>query len=130
MVLPQQSTTKRRLDELQQLTSHDVLAHPKLGHELPTDTRARIPLNRYVKASFAIHEARYVRFQPFLLIGRTCRIFTALGVHDRSVRRGCVTILRERVAQDTSAIPAYGQVYRQRGYPLSHDVLNPARVPL
>ena len=36
-----------------------------------------------MEAALSVYEACYVRLQPFLLIDRTCRIFTAFGFHDR-----------------------------------------------
>ena len=55
-----------------------------------------------------------VGIQPFLLIVRTDRIVTA---------HHCASSV------GYSEFPAFSRIYRQRN-PLSHDVLNPARVPL
>ena len=103
VVLPYRSAIQSAVDEVQDLLPTHVLVHPKLRYELPTDSRTGISLDRYVKAALAIDEARDVRIQPFLLIGRTCRIVTVHSVHVRpSVRFGCIghDLLR-RVAQDT-----------------------------
>jgi hypothetical protein len=53
---------------------------------------------------------------PSLLIVRTRRIFTAGETPTSSA--------------GYSEFPAYSQIYRQHVGLLSHDVLNPARVPL
>ncbi len=117
MVLSQRSAVETLLDEDQDLKPRDVLTHAELGNELPTGSRARIPLQSYMKAAFAIDEACDVRIQSFLLIGRTCRFFTSSTIHSsRSYKPG--VSLRSWVLASSarfSAFPAYSQVYRQRG---------------
>src|SRR5579884_1342097 len=117
MILADRSTTDPIPDQVEDLTTADVLTHSELGNDLPTKSCARVLLNRDVKAAFSIDESRYVRIQPFLLIGRTCRIVTAPVVHGpRAYVSGVMaTTFRGRVAQDAPAIPAFSQVYRQRG---------------
>ena len=66
------------LCHVQDLDSSLVLTYSKLRHELPSASCARVPLDRHVKTSFSVYESGYVRLQPFLLIGRTCHIFTTL----------------------------------------------------
>ena len=48
-----------------------ILTNPELRYELPSASRARVPLDRYMKTSFSIYKTCYVRLQPFLLIDRT-----------------------------------------------------------
>jgi hypothetical protein len=62
--------------------------------------------------------------QSFLLIDRTRHVVTALTVSARVVRDSrCFQHLAEFI--DSAMIP-----YRITSVSLSHDVLNPARVPL
>jgi hypothetical protein len=56
-----------------------------------------------------------IAIQSFLLIVRTLHFVTG------STAAG---------SQGFSGFPAFGQIYRQQFPLLSHDVLNPARVPL
>jgi hypothetical protein len=49
----------------------NILTNPEFGYELPSDTRTRIALGCYMKATLAIDETGDVRLQPFLLIDRT-----------------------------------------------------------
>jgi hypothetical protein len=62
--------------------------------------------------AFTIDETRPVRIQPFLLIGRTCRIVTVPTVRGpRAYVSGVpATTSWGRVAQDTPAFPAFSQV--------------------
>ena len=85
MVLPDSSTAKPALEEVKDLSPFRVLAAVELGHELETSSSARVPLDCYVKRALAIDEASEVSIQPFLLIVRTDRIFTA---HTLTLRRG------------------------------------------
>jgi hypothetical protein len=71
MVLLDPSTTQAHGDRVQDLSPFLVLADVELRNELPSGSRARIPLNRYVERSFSIDITRDVRIQPFLLINRT-----------------------------------------------------------
>ena len=78
------------------------------GRSHSSRVRARAEL---VKADVAV--------QSFLLIVRTRHVVTIVNV------RSDVTMS----SAGFSEFPAYGRIYRQQGL-LSHDVLNPARVPL
>ena len=71
VVLTQQSAANRLPSQVKNLDSTDILTDSKLWHELPTDSRARISLNRDVETTFSIDKPGYVRLQPFLLIDRT-----------------------------------------------------------
>ena len=104
MILPYRSAADLTPNQIQDLGPTHVLAYSELRHELPTDSRTRVPLDRYVKASFSIDETCDVRIQPFLLIDRTCRIVTFLAVYDpRAYDPGVMaTTFRGRVAQDAS----------------------------
>ena len=104
VVLPNRPTADPLPDQVKDLGPAHVLAHTELRHKLPSHSRARIPLDRYVKAAFSIDESRNVRIQPFLLIGRTCRFFTALTVHGTRAYVSGVTAMTSqgRVAQDAS----------------------------
>ncbi len=104
MILPYRSAADLTPNQIQNLGPTHVFAYSELRHELPTDSRTRVPLDRYVKASFSIDETCDVRIQPFLLIDRTCRIVTFLAVYDpRAYDPGVMaTTFRGRVAQDAS----------------------------
>jgi hypothetical protein len=71
MVLLDPSAAQPVLDEVEDLTPLRVLADMELRHELPTNPRARIPLDGNVEGSFSIDVARDVGIQPFLLVDRT-----------------------------------------------------------
>jgi hypothetical protein len=71
------SAAEPALEEIEDLSPLRVLADVELGHELPTSSCAPVPLNRYVKRTFSVDEASKISIQPFLLIVRTDRIFTA-----------------------------------------------------
>jgi hypothetical protein len=71
MILTQLSTTQKFSGQVQDLGSSGVLTYPKLPHELPSDSRAGILLERDVKTPFSVHKSGYVRLQSFLLIDRT-----------------------------------------------------------
>lgn len=86
MVLPDPSTAKPALEEIEDLSPFRILADVELGHELEASSSARVPLNGYMKRAFAIDEASEVCIQPFLLIVRTDRIVTA---HAGTLRRRC-----------------------------------------
>ncbi len=113
------ATPEPRPDQLEHLSPVSVLADMELRYQLIPDATRRVALHRDREAAFSVHETSDVAIQSFLLIVRT---------------RHVVTIVN-RPSDDTmssagySEFPAYSQIYRQR-YPLSHDVLNPARVPL
>ena len=94
VVLPDGPTADPCSDQVKDLRPTHVLADSELRHELPTDSRARVLLDRNVKASFSVDETGYLGIQPFLLIGRTCRIVTAPDVHDDSpyVRGVAITL--------------------------------------
>ena len=103
VVLPYRSTSQSVLDEVQDLLPTHVLIDPELWHQLPAELCARVPLDRYMKAAFSIDEARYVRVQSFLLIGRTCRFVTVAKDHGpRAYGSGVMTTSScRRVAQDS-----------------------------
>ena len=71
MVLTERSTTQELSSQVQDLGSRYVLAYPELRYELPSASRARIPLDRHMKTSFSVYKTGYVRLQSFLLIDRT-----------------------------------------------------------
>jgi hypothetical protein len=104
VILSQQSTAQEFSGQVQDLGSSGILAYPELRHELPSDSRAGIPLECNMKTPFSVYKSGYVRLQPFLLIDRTWRFVTALSVHVRIVRSGCFTTCKERVAQDTYGV--------------------------
>jgi hypothetical protein len=104
MVLTERSTSQDFTSQGQDPDSRFILTDTKLRHELPTASRAGIPLDRYVETSFSVYKSGYVRLQSFLLIGRTWRIITSLCVHARIVHSGCITTFKERVAQDTNGV--------------------------
>ena len=83
------------MNELQELNSSNILADSELRHELHTHSRAGVPCDRHMEASFSIDESRDVRLQPFLLIDRTCRIFTIVGAHVRNVLCGCDVVVSD-----------------------------------
>ena len=82
-----------------------------------------------VKASFSVDEARDVRIQSFLLIGRTCRIVTALSIHDPNVH-WVFSHVETSSAGYNRRFQHLAKFIDSAVCPLSHDVLNPARVPL
>jgi hypothetical protein len=71
VVLTQQPTADRLSSQVKNLDSTDILTDSKFWHELPTDSRARIPLDCDVETTFSVDKPGYVRLQPFLLIDRT-----------------------------------------------------------
>ena len=77
VVLTDPSAAEPPGDQVEDLTTLRRLADMELRHELPTGSRTRVPLDGYVERPFSIHEACNVGIQPFLLIVRTDRIFTA-----------------------------------------------------
>ena len=86
VVLANASAAEPALEEIKDLSPLRILADVELRHELPTNSCARVPLNCYVKRTFSVDEASKISIQPFLLIVRTDRIFTA---HAHTLRRGC-----------------------------------------
>ncbi len=86
VVLTNPSAAQSLSDQVEDLTALRRLADVELGHELETNSGARIPLDGYVERSFSVHEACNVGIQSFLLIVRTWRIVT---VHASTLRRGC-----------------------------------------
>ena len=56
-----------------------------------------------------------IAIQSFLLIVRTLHVVTGSSAAG---------------SEGSTEFPAFGQIYRQQFPLLSHDVLNPARVPL
>jgi len=99
----------------------------------PDDALVRYPsasnlslVQRSREAGSAIDEASEVSIQPFLLIVRTARIFTGRH-HTLTLRRGCDN---DRVPADSRSFQHIAEFIDSAFVPLSHDVLNPARVPL
>ena len=69
--------------------------------------------------------------QPFLLIGRTCRIVTALGVHDSQRTYWVYQSLHPKTSSaGFNRLFQHLAKFKDSADSLSHDVLNPARVPL
>ncbi len=95
MILTDRSTADLPPYQVKNLDPGDILTSSKLRHELPTAPRAGVPLNRHMKTTFSVNKTRDVRVQSFLLIDRTCHIFTSPDVHARIVRSGCITTFRE-----------------------------------
>ena len=79
------SATQPLSDQVEDLTTLRRLADMELGHELETNSCARIPLDGNVERPFSIHEACDVGIQSFLLIVRTWRIVT---IHAPTLRTG------------------------------------------
>ena len=77
------ATTEPLLNQTQDLSSVTVLADMKLRNQLITAATRRIAIDGDCEAALAIHIARNVAIQPFLLIVRTRHIFT---LQARSVR--------------------------------------------
>jgi hypothetical protein len=71
VVLTQQPTADRLPSQVKNIDPTDILTDSKLWHELPTNSCARISLNRDVETTFSVDKPSYVRLQPFLLIDRT-----------------------------------------------------------
>ena len=107
-------------DDLQHLSPVAVLADMEFGYQLIAGLARRIPVYDDREASFSIDVTRDVAIQPFLLIVRTRHIVTVPSGSDDPRCTG---------SAGYTEFPAYSQIYRQQGL-LSHDVLNPARVPL
>jgi hypothetical protein len=98
-----------------------VLTDMELRNQLIPVTTRWVAIDGDRKAALAIYIARDVAIQPFLLIVRTRHIFTVTPDSDGI---GCTS------SAGYSEFPAYSRIYRQQRNLLSHDVLNPARVPL
>ena len=103
VIAPDPATAEPQSDQVQDLTTLLVLADAELRDELPAGSRRCVPLNGDVERSLPVDETRDVSIQPFLLIGRTCRIVTA---HD-----GKLTAASD-VASSAgySAFPAFGRI--------------------
>ena len=103
VIAPDPAAAESRCDQVEDLATLRVLADVELRDELPADSRRCVPLNGDVEGSFPVDETRDVGIQPFLLIGRTCRIVTA---HHR----------KPTAASDAassagySAFPAFGRI--------------------
>ena len=115
------ASTESLANQLKHLSPVTVLADMKLRDQLIAATTRWIAVDGDCKTALAIHIARYVTIQPFLLIVRTQHIVT---VTPAPVGTGVTSSV------GFSGFPAYSQIYRQQRNLLSHDVLNPARVPL
>jgi hypothetical protein len=123
MIRPNPSAAEPPQDQVKDLTPLGTLTDVELRDELPAGNRRCVPLDCDVERSLPVDETRDVSIQPFLLIGRTCRIVTA--------HAGRLTTATDAASSaGFSVFPAFGRIYRQQGLLLSHDVLNPARVPL
>ena len=86
MVLANPSTAEPLDDQVEDLPSFGILTDMELGDELPTGSRARVPLDRDVERTFSVDVAGYVGIKPFLLIDRTRHIVTA---HATTVEDRC-----------------------------------------
>src|SRR6266516_2306971 len=113
------ATAEPLSNQLEHLSPVAILADVELRDELKSNTAQLVALHRDREASFSVDVTRDVAVQPFLLIVRTRHVVTIVNV------RPDVTMS----SAGFSEFPAFGRIYRQRS-PLSHDVLNPARVPL
>jgi len=112
------ATPEPLADQLEHLASVAILADMKLRDKLKPVAARWITIDGDCKAALTIHIARDVAIQPFLLIVRTRHIFTVPPDGDGTRSAGY------------SEFPAYSRIFRQQRNLLSHDVLNPARVPL
>ena len=103
VIPPDPAAAESRCDQVEDLTTLCVLADMELRDELPAGSRRFVPLNGDVERSFPVDETRDVSIQPFLLIGRTCRIVTA---HARKLTAA------SDVASSAgySAFPAFGRI--------------------
>ena len=115
------ATTKPLAYQPKNLVPVTVLADMKLRDKLIPATTRWVAIDGDCKAALAVNVARDVAIQPFLLIVRTRHIFTVTPDPDGI---GCTS------SAGYSEFPAYSRIYRQQRNLLSHDVLNPARVPL
>ena len=105
-------------DQSKDLSPVTILADMKLRNQLKTASTCGIAIDGDRKAALTIYIARDVAIQPFLLIVRTRHIVTVSPTWDETRSAGY------------TGFPAYSRIYRQQRNLLSHDVLNPARVPL
>ena len=105
-------------NQLEHLSPVAVLADMELWNQLKTASTRGIAIDGDRKAALTIYIARDVTIQPFLLIVRTRHIVTVSPTWDETRSAGY------------TGFPAYSRIYRQQRNLLSHDVLNPARVPL
>ena len=76
MILPNPCATEAPGDQVKDLTTFRCLADMELRHELPSGSRAWIPLDGNVKRTFSVDKPSYVGIQSFLLIVRTWRVVT------------------------------------------------------
>ena len=111
VILPDPSAAEpphHRVEHLPALRVLGVLADVKFRDELPSEASAWIPLDRNMERSFSVDVAGYVGVEPFLLIDRTRHIVTA---HVTTLAVG-----PDKVSSaGFSVVPAYSQIYRQRG---------------
>jgi hypothetical protein len=71
MVVDDPAATKTLLNQVDDLSPFTILTDAEFRNELPTDPRARIPLNGNMERTFPVDVARNIGIQPFLLIDRT-----------------------------------------------------------
>jgi hypothetical protein len=103
MIPPDATAAKAARDQVQDLAALRVLTDMELRDELPSGNRRWVLLNGDVERSLSVDETRDVGIQPFLLIGRTCRVVTAHAgklteASDVASSAGC------------SAFPAFGRI--------------------
>ena len=77
VIPPDATAAEPSRDQVEDLSALRILADVKLRDELPAGSRRWVPLYGDVERSLPVDESRDVSIQPFLLIGRTCRIVTA-----------------------------------------------------
>src|SRR5581483_2709622 len=107
-------------NQSQHLITFAVLAHVKLRHQLKSAPASLVAVDGNSETTFAIHIARNVAIQSFLLIVRTRHVVTVPAASD---------VTTGSVARDTRSSQHIAR-FIDSNVLLSHDVLNPARVPL
>jgi hypothetical protein len=115
------ATTESLAYQPKHLSPVTVLADMKLRYQLIPAATGRVAVDSDGETALTINIARNVAIQPFLLIVRTHHIFTVSIAPVGMIATSSVGY---------SDFPAYSRIYRQQRNLLSHDVLNPARVPL
>ena len=97
--------TKSLADQTKHLSPVTVLADMKLRDQLIAATTCGVTVDGDCKAALAIHIARNVAIQPFLLIVRTRHIVTVALAPDGTVTTSSAGF---------SGFPAYSRIYRQQ----------------
>ena len=110
-------SSKPLLDQTKNLSTIVVLTHVKLRNQLKTSAAGWIAVHDHGEGTLSVDVTGNVAIQPFLLIVRTRHIFTVPSCPDG------------RVVRDTRSFQHIARFIDSNGL-LSHDVLNPARVPL